>query len=99
MGESYLFRRILPNSARGFRSILPVPPSAPDFTDVNPMLIGPIADLPTFYSDLRPAAKQGTLAHAGDHGYVKRGIPNSWADGTQTLVGGTLSTAISLWTT
>jgi hypothetical protein len=49
-----------------------VPPSAPDFTDVNPMLIGPIADLLTFYSDLWPAAKQGTLAHAGDHVYGER---------------------------
>jgi hypothetical protein len=93
----------LPANTSEFRQRLSldpaVPPSAPDFTDVNPMLIGPIADLLTFYSDLWPAAKQGTPAHAGDHGYVKPGIPNSWADGTRTLVGETLSTAISLWTT
>lgn len=64
-----------------------VSPSLPDFTHVNPMLIGPIADLLTFYSDLWLAVKQGTLVHVGDHRYVTHGIPNSWADGARTLIG------------
>ena len=55
-----------------------VSPSLPDFTHVNPMLIGPIADFMTFYSDLWLAVKQGTLVHVGDHRYVTHGIPNSW---------------------
>lgn len=77
--------------AASFRQILSldpeVSPSLPDFSRVNPMLIGPCADLLTFYADLWLAIKQGTLAHAGDHVYVKNGTPNSWADGTNTLLG------------
>jgi hypothetical protein len=64
-----------------------VSPSVPDFSHVNPMLIGPCADLLTFYADLWLAIKQGTLVHSGDHVYVKHGTPNSWADGTRTLIG------------
>ena len=64
-----------------------VSPSVPDFSHVNPMLIGPCADLLTFYADLWLAIKHGTLVHSGDHVYVKHGTPNSWADGTRTLIG------------
>jgi hypothetical protein len=64
-----------------------VSPSVPDFSHVNPMLIGPSADLLTFYADLWLAIKQGTLVHSGDHVYVKHGTANSWADGARTLVG------------
>jgi hypothetical protein len=64
-----------------------VTPALPDFTHVNPMLIGPMADLLTFYSDLWLAIKQRTLVHVGDHRYFKHGIPNSWADGARTLIG------------
>ncbi len=64
-----------------------VSPSVPDFSHVNPMLIGPSADLLTFYADLWLAMKKGTLVHSGDHVYVKHGTPNSWADGTRTLIG------------
>jgi hypothetical protein len=75
----------------GFRQLLSldpeVPPSLPDFSHVNPMLIGPSADLLTFYADLWLAIKQGTLARAGDHAYVKSGNPNSWADGVRTVLG------------
>src|SRR5258706_2846752 len=58
----------------------------PDLSQVLP-LIGPITDLLTFYSDLRLAATQGSLAHAGDHLYFKHGTPNSWADGNYVLTG------------
>lgn len=81
----------LPTSASNFRQQLSldpaVLPSLPDFSHVTPMLIGPSADLLTFYSDLWLAIKQGTLLLSGDHVYVKHGIPNSWADGVRTLVG------------
>jgi hypothetical protein len=51
------------------------------------MLIGPSADLLTFYADLWLAIKQGALVHSGDHVYVRHGTPSSWADGTRTLIG------------
>ncbi len=62
-------------------------PSIPDFTKVDPKLIGPIADFMTFYSDLWLAIKTGQLTKPGDHFYVPNGMPNSWADGTYVLVG------------
>jgi len=81
----------LPANASDFRQQLSldpaVSPSLPDFSHVNPMLIGPSADLLTFYADLWLAMKQGTLIHSGDHAYVRHGTPNSWADGTRTLIG------------
>jgi hypothetical protein len=58
----------------------------PDFGKV-PVLIGPVLDLMTFYVDLQLAARQGTLARAGDHTYVKVGGANSWADGRYVLKG------------
>jgi len=64
-----------------------ISPSLPDFSHINPILIGPCADLLTFYADLWLAMKQGTLAQSGDRVYVKHGIPNSWADGNRTLLG------------
>jgi hypothetical protein len=64
-----------------------VTPSLPDLSKVNPMLIGPITDLFTFYADLWLAIKTGALQHAGDHQYVKNGSPNSWADGAHTILG------------
>jgi len=81
----------LPANASDFRQLLSldpaVSPTLPDFSHVNSMLIGPSADLLTFYADLWLAIKQGTLVHSGDHAYVKHGTPNSWADGVRTLVG------------
>ena len=64
-----------------------VPPTMPDFSRVDPRLIGPCADLLTFYADLWLVLRTGTLAKAGDHLYVKNGTPNSWADGHTTLLG------------
>jgi hypothetical protein len=62
-------------------------PSVPDFTKVDPKLIGPMADFMTFYSDLWLAIKTGQLTQPGDHVYVPNGVPNSWADGTHVLLG------------
>lgn len=59
----------------------------PDIRGVNPMLIGPVFDLMTFYVDLHPALSKGRLVHAGDHVYVPHPQANSWADGVRILVG------------
>lgn len=63
------------------------PPSIPNLSAVQPFLIGPITDLLTFYADLWMATKQSTLAHSGDHAYIKLGIPASWADGNYVVLG------------
>ena len=62
-------------------------PSVPDFTKVDPKLIGPIADFMTFYTDLWLAIKVGQIKQAGDHFYVPNGVPNSWADGSHVVLG------------
>ena len=81
----------LPASVADFRQELSLDPAlsptAPDFTHVNPLLIGPCADLLTSYADLWLAIKQSTLVRSGDRVYVKHGTPNSWADGNQTVFG------------
>jgi hypothetical protein len=64
-----------------------VSPTMPDFSRISPMLIGPAADMLTFYADEWLALKQGALRKPGDHAYVKHGTPNSWADGVHTIVG------------
>jgi len=81
----------LPAATAEFRQPLSldpaVSPSLPDLSHANPMLIGPMADLLTFYADLWLAVKQGTLKKPGDHAYVKYGSASSWADGIRTLIG------------
>lgn len=62
-------------------------PAFPNLGQVDPGLIGPVADIFTFYSDLWLAAKTGKLTHAGDHLYIKHGTPASWADGNFVLLG------------
>jgi hypothetical protein len=64
-----------------------IQPSIPNLSQVQPFLIGPITDLLTFYSDLWLAIGQRGLALAGDHTYVKFGVPSSWADGTYVTLG------------
>ena len=59
----------------------------PSLRTVQPVLIGPIADLLTFYADVQLAMRQKDLIHAGDHVFVKRSVPNSWAYGTHVLLG------------
>jgi hypothetical protein len=61
--------------------------SIPNLSQVDPILIGPITDLLTFYADMTVAAGQGTLTHPGDHFYFKHADPNSWADGNYALIG------------
>ena len=61
--------------------------AVPDLSKVQPVLIGPITDLLTFYADVQLAMKQTTLSRVGDHVYIRHGTPNSWADGTHTLFG------------
>lgn len=81
----------LPASSSEFRQILSLAPdrvpSIPDLSKVHPMLIGPIADLLTFYSDLWLADRAAKFSLEGDHFYVEHGTPSSWADGTRVLLG------------
>ena len=62
-------------------------PSLPALNQVQPFLIGPITDMMTFYSDLWLAQHQQNLERAGDHTYVKLGMPASWADGSRVVLG------------
>ena len=62
-------------------------PSMPDLSKVDPKMVGPITDLMTFYVDLWLMNKIGVFQHPGDHFYVPTPQTNSWADGTQVLVG------------
>lgn len=67
--------------ASGFKLALP------GLGKVQPGLIDPVADLLTFYADLKIAMNQKALLHAGDHAYVNFGASNSWADGTRVVLG------------
>ncbi|MGH9513828.1 MAG: hypothetical protein ACRD2U_17005 [Terriglobales bacterium] len=59
----------------------------PSLSQVDPILIGPITDLLTFYADMTVAVSQGNLEHPADRFYFKHGSPNSWADGNYALIG------------
>jgi len=78
-------------ASSNFRQPLSLSPgytlSIPNLSQVDPILIGPITDLLTFYADMTIAAGQGNLTHPGDHFYFKHGAPNSWADGNYALIG------------
>ncbi|WP_263383898.1 hypothetical protein [Granulicella arctica] len=58
----------------------------PDLSNVQPLMIGPITDTLTFYSDLLLATK-AQLVQPGQSTYVARTAPNSWADGQRVLLG------------
>jgi hypothetical protein len=58
----------------------------PDLANVQPLLIGPITDTLTFYSDLLLAIN-AKLMQPGQTAYVPRTSPNSWADGQRVLLG------------
>lgn len=58
----------------------------PNLATVQPLLIGPITDTLTIYSDLL-LAMQSKLAQPGQTAYVPRTTPNSWADGRRVLLG------------
>lgn len=59
----------------------------PDLSKVQPVLIGPMLDLMTFYVDVQLARRQDTLRKPGDHVYVTHGRPNSWADQVRFSLG------------
>jgi hypothetical protein len=63
------------------------PPPPQDIARINPMLIGPVFDLMTFYVDLHPSLHQGKLTAIGDRVHVPHSQPNSWADGTRVILG------------
>lgn len=58
----------------------------PNLANVQPLLIGPITDALTLYSDLLLAI-QAKLTQQGQTAYVSRTTPNSWADGQRVLLG------------
>lgn len=58
----------------------------PNLANVQPLLIGPITDTLTLYSDLL-MAMQAKLVQSGQTAYVSRTTPNSWADGQRVLLG------------
>jgi hypothetical protein len=58
----------------------------PNLANVQPLLIGPITDTLTIYSDLL-LAMQAKLVQSGQTAYVSRTTPNSWADGERVLLG------------
>lgn len=76
----------LPAGSENYREELSLDPnfklSSPK---IDPMLVGPILDLFTFYADLRLATQNGNLTHPGDHFYFKYGKPASWANGIVIL--------------
>ena len=83
--------KVLPAAGLAFRHELSLDPSHkfvfPNLAQAPPVLIGPITDLLTFYSDATLMMRRPDLAQTGDHAYVKWGGPNSWADGAYVLVG------------
>jgi len=95
--EEYAWSRLISNgaavaldpAAANFRQTLSLEPnyslSVPDLSHVIP-LIGPITDLLTLYADMS-VARNGRLAHVGDHYYLKHGTANSWADGSYVILG------------
>ncbi len=73
-----------------FRQILTLDPGYrapyPDLTKVQPILIGPITDLMTFFVDARLAMALN-LPGVGARMLVRYGQPASWADGSRVLIG------------
>lgn len=59
----------------------------PAYKHTMPALMhAPFLDMFNFYVDLMLAVKQDAIRKPGDHAYIKRSLPNSWAYGN-TLVG------------
>lgn len=81
----------LPDANRGFRQLLSLAPNytpaLPDFSTLHPRLVGPTADMMTFYSDVWLAIRQPALRQAGDQVRVNHGDASSWADGTRVVMG------------
>jgi hypothetical protein len=62
-------------------------PGMPDLSKVDRVLIGPITDFMTFYTDEWLALRMGALKKPGDHFYFPMPFNPSWADGTHVLLG------------
>ncbi len=58
----------------------------PNLANVQPLLIGPITDTLTFYSDLL-LAMRAKLVQPGQTYYMSSTTSNSWADGQRVLLG------------
>lgn len=77
---------------KDFRQILSLdlaaPSGVPELSQVIPM-VGPITDMLNFYADLWLSTKLNKFAKPGDHFYfdAMANKPNSWADGTYTILG------------
>jgi hypothetical protein len=70
-------------------SLDPATPSGvPNLSQVVP-IVGPITDMLTFYADLWLSTKLNKFSKPGDHFYfdAMSNTPNSWADGTYTIIG------------
>jgi hypothetical protein len=81
----------VPAAALEFRQICSLDPaftiSVPDYSKVNPFLIGPITDLIALYADLRLAIQTPGLLRAGDRIPKMASKPNSWGDGIHIRIG------------
>ncbi len=66
----------LPPASRAFRQVLSLSPqltpSLPDFSRIDSRLVGPTADLMTFYSDVWLAMRQTSLSYRGSRRRDKR---------------------------
>src|SRR6202012_3853059 len=58
----------------------------PNLANVQPLLIGPVTDTLTIYSDLL-LPMHAKLVQPGQTAYISRPTPNSWADGQRVLLG------------
>lgn len=96
--EEYQWSNLVSNqgkklSAAGlaFRHELSLDPrhrlALPDLAQATPVLIGPVTDMLTFYTDALIVLADQNFSHAGDRKYVRWGGPNSWADGEYVLLG------------
>jgi hypothetical protein len=81
----------IPESNRDFRQVLSLDPNRtpalPDFSKLHPRLVGPSADLMTFYCDVWLAIQQSGLRKPGDRTRINHGKASSWEDGKRVLVG------------
>lgn len=82
---------VLSAGSRNFRQVLSLEPNRnvglPDLSKVDPILIGPITDMLTFYADMVIVHTKGRLDRPNDHFYFKYGVPASWADGRYVILG------------
>jgi len=81
----------LTTASQEFRQVVTLaggsPFTFPDLSKLQPGLIGPVADLLTFYADLFLAIHAGQLRQPGDRFVFPNPMVSSWADGTRVLIG------------